>query len=91
MNPEAGITGSQTAFARGYAGGQVEIGWVPTPGAGKATAEMFARMREDGAIAIGQILGLVAGEERTHLASQVDPFLNQPGVVDHGRSSWPAS
>jgi prepilin-type N-terminal cleavage/methylation domain-containing protein len=45
MNPVAGVTGSETAFARGFRDGQVAIEWRPTPGAQEGRNRMFDEVR----------------------------------------------
>ncbi len=58
MDPVPGVTGSQSAIARGARDGQVFIEWKPVPGADQARAAMFAEVRKAAAITIAEVLAL---------------------------------
>jgi len=52
MDPEAGVTGSETAYANYFRGGQMTIAWKPSPRAAENRAAMFDEVRA----ALGQIV-----------------------------------
>jgi prepilin-type N-terminal cleavage/methylation domain-containing protein len=82
MNPVPGVTGSETAHASGTPDGQLNIQWVPTPGAKEGRQRMQDAIRAHGAVAIGQLFSLLpAAEQQKELARQVLPYLNTPGVA----------
>lgn len=58
MNPVPGVTGTETAIARGTADGRFTIEWIPTPGASEGTSQMMARVRGTLAAGVAQLLGL---------------------------------
>ena len=60
MNPVPGVTGMETALARGAADGLLSIEWVPTPGAAEGRAAMFADVCRTG---VTEIKELVIQEE----------------------------
>lgn len=82
MDPVPGITGTESAVARGTKDGRLLISWKPTPGAGQAQAAMFAGVRAAAAIAIGELMGLPrTAEERAELDRQVVAATNGPMAV----------
>lgn len=91
MNPVPGVTGMETAIARGTRDGRLVIEWKPAPGAETGRAAMWAQVRESGAIAIAELLALpaTAAERQQLLASMVlmgsqrdsDPFRGPDGLV----------
>jgi prepilin-type N-terminal cleavage/methylation domain-containing protein/prepilin-type processing-associated H-X9-DG protein len=82
MTPLPGVTGTESAFARGTRDGQVFIEWRPTPGAGQAQAAMFAAVRAAAAIAIADLMALPAkAEERAELERQVVAASSGPMAI----------
>ncbi|MGH9719937.1 MAG: DUF1559 domain-containing protein, partial [Bryobacteraceae bacterium] len=85
MNPIPGVTGSETGYASGTPRGGTQIVFAPTPGADEGRAEMMAKVRRRGAVAIGQTINILieaadaAGAQQ--LASQVISFLSAPGAA----------
>lgn len=63
MNPVPGVTGWETAVARGTAGGGVEVAWAPTPGAAEGATRMLAAIRAHAASAVGQYLAFLPNTE----------------------------
>jgi prepilin-type N-terminal cleavage/methylation domain-containing protein len=86
MNPVPGVTGWESARAHGSGGGAgkasfQDISFSTSVGAAQGSSEMFAKVRADAAIAVGQLIGLAAGSEaQAQLASQVIAFLT-PGTA----------
>jgi prepilin-type N-terminal cleavage/methylation domain-containing protein len=88
MNPVPGVTGWETATAHGSGGGGgagkvifQDVTFSTAAGASQGSSEMFAKVRADAAIAVGQLIGLAASPElQTQVASQVFAFLT-PGTM----------
>ncbi len=71
MNPKPGVTGSETAIARGSNRGALNIQWKPTPGAEQGRAAMFAAVRQAGAVAVEEWMARPATQkERETLRKQ---------------------
>jgi prepilin-type processing-associated H-X9-DG protein/prepilin-type N-terminal cleavage/methylation domain-containing protein len=83
MEPVPGITGTETAFARGRRGSsEVVIAWRPTPGAGQAQKAMFAQVRAAAAAGIGELMALPrTAEERAELDRQVVAASSGPMAI----------
>ena len=83
MEPVPGITGTETAFARGTRGSsEVVISWRPTPGAGQAQAQMFAQVRAAAAAGIAELMALPrTPEERAELERQVVAASSGPMAI----------
>jgi prepilin-type processing-associated H-X9-DG protein len=72
MSPVAGVTGSESAVARGTKDGQFFIEWKPMPGADQARESMFAAARAAAATAIAEVLSLPkTAAERAELERQM--------------------
>lgn len=77
MEPVPGVTGMETARARGTRDGRLVIAWAPTPGAAEGRAAMFAAVRKAGAVAIAETVGLArTAEQRATLSKQLAPPAN---------------
>ncbi|MDX2149138.1 MAG: DUF1559 domain-containing protein [Bryobacteraceae bacterium] len=89
-NPVPGVTGTETAIARGAVGGRFAVEWTPTPGAAEGAERMYSNVRVRAATAVAQLVGLVAGEaERKQLMTQVLQEVNSPGAADRAvGSEW---
>ncbi|MBL8226977.1 MAG: type II secretion system protein [Bryobacterales bacterium] len=74
MNPKPGVTGSQTAIARGMVGGGFAIEWKPTPGAEEGRAAMLAKMQTAAGLAVAEILALPRTETERQQLRQDFPF-----------------
>jgi prepilin-type N-terminal cleavage/methylation domain-containing protein len=82
MDPEPGVTGTETAFARGDRFGRVDIVWKPMPGAAEGRAAMFARVRAAGVAAIADVLALaMTSADRAELQSQMARATSEPMAV----------
>lgn len=82
MNPVPGVTGSETARASGGIEGQLRTTWTPTPGVEQGRSRMFANIRKQAAIAIGQMIGLLPSiAQQSEVSTMVLPYLNSPGAV----------
>jgi prepilin-type processing-associated H-X9-DG protein len=64
MNPAPGVTGTETAIARGSATGPDTVEWTATPGAAEGASRMWASLRADAAAGIAQLLGLQPESEQ---------------------------
>jgi len=87
MEPAPGVTGTETARARGTRDGRLVIDWAPTPGAAEGRAAMFAAVRKAGAVAIAEVVGLARTEEERetmskHLAPSTNPALALQQAAD---------
>ena len=72
MSPKPGVTGMQSAHARIFRNGKVDIEWKPMPGAQEAQDRMWTEVRAAGAIAIAELLALPrTAAERASLESQM--------------------
>jgi type II secretory pathway pseudopilin PulG len=58
MNPKPGVTGSESAIARGSRGGALSIQWQPTPGASEGRQAMFDAVRVAAGVAIEDFIAL---------------------------------
>jgi prepilin-type N-terminal cleavage/methylation domain-containing protein/prepilin-type processing-associated H-X9-DG protein len=82
MDPVPGVTGSETAFARGDRYGRFEIVWKPTPGSQEGRAAMFARVRAAGVAAVADVLALaMTSSDRAELQSQMARATSEPMAV----------
>jgi len=81
MEPAPGVTGTETARARGTRDGRLVIEWVPTPGAAEGRAAMFAAVGKAGAVAVAEVVGLArTPEERGTMSKHLAPSAN-PAVA----------
>ncbi len=77
MEPAPGVTGTESARARGTRDGRLAIEWAPTPGAAEGRAAMFGAVRKAGAVAIAETVGLArTAEERATLSKHLAPRAN---------------
>src|SRR5215208_4639136 len=53
MEPKAGVTGSETAYATGSGKGDMQVQWKPMPDANAAREAMFREVRAAGVVAVG--------------------------------------
>jgi prepilin-type processing-associated H-X9-DG protein len=84
MEPVPGVTGTETARARGTRDGRLVIEWVPTPGAAEGRAAMFAAVRKAGAVAIAEVVGLArTPQERATLTKHLVPAQNPAMALRH--------
>lgn len=74
MNPKAGVTASETAYALGTASGHLTIDWKPTPGAAQARAAMFAELRTLGATFTEDALALLPTARERDAARNQYPY-----------------
>ena len=82
LNPEAGVTGSQTLIAYGDRKGALRIESRPAPGASEGRARMFAKVRRHGAIMVAQLVKLLpAANQYGGFTQVVEGTLHRPGVV----------
>lgn len=82
MDPMPGVTGSETAVARGARSGQVVIEWKPVAGADQARAAMFAAVRAAAATTIAEVLALPkTAAERAELQRQMVQASSGPGAL----------
>lgn len=87
MEPVPGVTGTETARARGTRDGRLVIDWAPTPGAAEGREAMFAAVRKAGAVAIAEVVGLARTEQERetmskHLAPSTNPALALQQAAD---------
>lgn len=74
MNPKAGVTASETAYAQGTPSGHLTIDWKPTPGAAQARAAMFAQLRTLGATFAEDALALLPTARERDAARHQIPY-----------------
>lgn len=80
LNPLPGVTGSETAYARGNASGQVSIEWRPTPGAAEGRKAMLENVRASTAIAIAEMMMQVPGG--SNLAELLRREMADPAMLE---------
>lgn len=80
LNPLPGVTGSETAYARGNASGQVIIEWRPTPGAEEGRRAMFEKLRASTAIVIAEMMMQVPGG--SNLAELLRREMADPAMLE---------
>ena len=88
MNPLPGVTGSETAVAKGRKDGSFGIEWKPTPGAAEGRAAMFANVRAAAATGIAELLRLPGtSQEQAELqgAAMKPASVNDPVSM---RQAW---
>ncbi|MBI4906638.1 MAG: DUF1559 domain-containing protein [Acidobacteria bacterium] len=82
MNPVAGVTGSETAYAFGTRDGGVQVQFTPTPGADAARAEMMAKVKARGAVAMNGLGRLVLSGTNTYTGlERVAQYIATPGTA----------
>ncbi len=82
MEPMPGVTGTETAYARGTKDGRLAIEWRATPGSSQGHAAMFAAVRKALAIGIAEIMAVPAtAAERGSLAAGVIQASRSPQLL----------
>ena len=91
MEPMPGVTGTETAYARGSKDGRLSIEWRATPGSSQGHTTMFAGVRKALGIGITEVMAVPAtAAERGALAAGVIqasrslPLLMQAGYSFQG-------
>lgn len=91
MDPAPGVTGSESAVARGSRDGQVFVEWKPVPGADQARAAMLAAVRAAAATTIAEVLALPkTAAERAELERQMVQASSGPTALFQAANQFQA-
>lgn len=88
MEPMPGVTGTETAYARGTKDGRLSIEWRATPGSSQGHAAMFAGVRKALGVGIAEVMAVpaTAAERGALVAGVIQASRSLPLLLSAGYS-----